>query len=744
MTDEGPVAGNNVGFFLKSNDGSLVEFTKANHLSDINISALDADGSKVYVGYANGNIDIVDVREFTKVNIPEFKNYTLVDDKTINRIYHHGNFIYCSTNSGLLVVNVQKQEIVSRYIVDKDAVPKVNASVVMGDSLYVATSAGLYRAPLASRILENSSQWTLCDDLTTNYCDVTSIGGLIVAAKGSRGGTNEILVYRNGKREHFSNVQNFRNLSTDLSTLLVTSYGNITLISQGNIVDGNYDVVDSRSTCHLNESRISFTSYYASIFHGEIVIADANRGLMVVHASNNDAYTAAPNGPDSNNTFELLATRDAVYCTAGGVTPAWNPLNRNMQVHRFKDGQWASANAGKNDALRIAINPLKTDSILVSSWGSGIYKYFDGKLSRLYTGSNSGIKDYAGRDGLTWIGALTYDSKGNLFASNALVSPGMTLLAAESGLWTPLDYMAFNNTECSKLIFTSNGHGWVLMPHADNIGTCVFDINGTPDDNSDDIFRSANDFPEDDRDRGAFSLVNQDGEVFARYASDIVEDKDGIIWLTTENGLLTFRDDKDFFDIATPVFHQIKVPRNDGTNFADYLLDGIDLTAIALDGANRKWIGTRNDGVYLVSADGLETIYHFNADNSPLFSNEIRSIAVSPSSGEVYIATYYGIISFHGDATEPEQSMSQISVYPNPVRPAYNGSVTMNGFTDGAYVKITDINGRLLYSTRSVGGSVIWNCRNLDGQKASTGVYVVWAVSEDGKEKAVARIAVVK
>ncbi len=206
-----------------------------------------------------------------------------------------------------------------------------------------------------------------------------------------------------------------------------------------------------------------------------------------------------------------------------------------------------------------------------------------------------------------------------------------------------------------------------------------------------------------------------------------------------------YNNDKTIFESTTaPVFARIKVPRNDGTNNADYLLDGNVVTAIAIDGANRKWLGTQSNGAYLVSSDGLETLLSFNTDNSPLPTNEISSISVSPSSGEVFFATPQGLVSYMGDAVEPIEKLDKIKVYPNPVTASFTSNIKITGLEENTQVKITDILGRLVCRTTSNGGMATWNGKNLEGKRVATGNYLVWAINADGTESAVGKIVVIK
>jgi hypothetical protein len=59
---------------------------------------------------------------------------------------------------------------------------------------------------------------------------------------------------------------------------------------------------------------------------------------------------------------------------------------------------------------------------------------------------------------------------------------------------------------------------------------------------------------------------------------------------------------------------------------------------------------------------------------------------------------------------------------------------------NNAIVKITELNGRLVYQTRALGGQAVWDGRDYKGRKISSGIYLV-LISNDGRtEKKAAKI----
>ena len=242
------------------------------------------------------------------------------------------------------------------------------------------------------------------------------------------------------------------------------------------------------------------------------------------------------------------------------------------------------------------------------------------------------------------------------------------------------------------------------------------------------------------------SFVNEDGiQVNANSINHITEDYEGNMWISTNVAPLLLLKE-NIADGSNAVLQQVKVPRNDGTNLADYLLDGVSTSCIVVDGGGRKWVGTTENGVYLISADNMSQIYHFMPDNSKLLSNNIESIAINDDTGEVFFGTDRGLCSFMSNATSPSEEMTTDNVYayPNPVRPDYTGLITVTGLTYDADVKIVTSNGVLVAQGRSNGGSFTWDGCDAKGRKVASGVYMVQTATSTGEKGTVCKIAIVR
>jgi hypothetical protein len=331
---------------------------------------------------------------------------------------------------------------------------------------------------------------------------------------------------------------------------------------------------------------------------------------------------------------------------------------------------------------------------------------------------------------------MTYDNQGNLWILNN--GGDLIKYIDTKGIYHSMPYSISASTPQDIIICNQNpNQKIVLIPRHKNSLTSLlftFDDNGTLDNTSDDKIKSLS---------KVYDQNNKEINFSSSLLRSIAQDNKGTLWIGTTTGLFVINNPEKMFDSDFRV-HRVIIPRNDETGLADYLLGTEEIKAIAVDGANRKWIGTTTSGLYLVSEDGKQTIHHFTAENSPLLSNIIQSIAINDKTGEVFIGTSNGLVSYQSDAIKGNETFENIHAYPNPVRPGFVGQVAIVGLSTGTQVKITDVNGNILYETISNGGAATWNLCRFDGEKVSSGVYFAHCISANGKQKQITKILVIK
>ena len=413
----------------------------------------------------------------------------------------------------------------------------------------------------------------------------------------------------------------------------------------------------------------------------------------------------------------------------------------------YENGKWTNFDETKiaqkskvrfSDITSVAVDPNDPTHYFASTWGEGVYEFKDNEYVKLHNRTNSTLASATSDASLNYtrVEGLCYDKKGNLWMTNTAIASCINILKND-GTWSVLkanQYNILNNQSLvDKILITSKGHKWINIPRED-VSIIVFDDKGTIDDTSDDVVNKIT----------SFNLNKPTGETISVSGYFcMVEDKNGTIWIGTNRGpIICPVPDKAVNDPEN--VYCTRIIRSIQDDIPTYFLDNAKVTAIAVDGGNRKWLGTEGNGVFLVNEDGSETIENFTTENSPLLSNKINSIAINDQTGEVFFGTENGIISYMSDASEGKDDYSEVYAYPNPVRPEYADQVTITGLMTDSNVKITDLNGNIIFQAKSSGGQLTWNCRNINGKRVASGVYLVLSSTPEAKESVVTKIMVIK
>lgn len=464
--------------------------------------------------------------------------------------------------------------------------------------------------------------------------------------------------------------------------------------------------------------------------------------------------TLEPGGPKYNYFHSMKLHNGNLYTTGGRLSGGVNRnrpgciqiLNDAGEWSFFEDNLQEKTGIRYNNISGLAIDP--TDNRHTIAFGqTGVYEFYDGVFTKNWNIHNSPLQWARGLDPnntashpnyVEILGGI-FDENGNFWCLNSYAENASIFRMTPSGEWTSFhhnDFMVYDSGirlnrslgSMENMMFDRQGTLWFVNNHWDKAAICAYDI-----DNDQLKFYS--------------SFINDDGtKVETQYIRCVCEDKDGNLWIATDMGPV-YLDRDDFDEDPSSVrFQQVKVPRNDGTNLADYLLSGVDIQCMAVDGGNRKWFGTGGAGLYLISSDNLEQVHHFTASDSGLLSDNIESIVINDKTGEVFIGTDKGLCSFMSDATETAEEMTKDNVwaYPNPVRPDYNGLITVTGLTYNAWVKITTANGVVVNEGQSNGGTYTWDGCDQDGRRVASGVYMVLTATEDQEKGVVCKIAIVR
>lgn len=709
------------GIFSYSKINSNVEkLTKVNVLSDIGISAIaySDENNVLVVAYSNGNLDLVYNNEV--FNLSDIKREMINASKSINHIFFVNEYAYLSCGFGIVVVNLDKREVKDTYYIgDLGSLIQINQLTLDNNDLYAATNQGVYKTDITNQNLADYTYWHQIEEIP-NYTDAFNAiyvknGKILVNQKNDT--FNDVLyLYENDLWSIFNNeYSKIRKIKENNTEIGIVTNKNILNYSKDFIFQ---DSISSSESISLNPFDIS------SLDNNTYWIANKGSGLVKYK---NSMEIINPNSPYSASAYNIDIDKENVVVTAGGLSPSWNNMYVNGALFTFENEQWKSVfNYQTKDYVVVKIDPYNSDHYFVGTWGYGVVEYKNNEIAETYDYTNSSLQTIIANADFCRIRGLAFDNENNLWVTNSGVSNPISVRKT-NGDWRSFNYdNVISNIVLSEILVTKNNQKWVILPNGN--GLFVFDNNNTIDNEDDDLFKK-------------LSIIDENGKVITNRVYSIAEDLTGNIWVGTDQGIVIYYNPENVFEDDSFHANRIVITIGDVTH---HLLKTEVINSIAIDGANRKWIGTENSGIYLVSKDGAEEINHFTEDDSPLLSNTINDVSINQESGEVFFATDKGLISYRGSATMGSNEFRDVYVYPNPVRENYNGEITVRGLVSDVNVKITDISGNIVYETTAEGGQATWNGKNFSGERASTGVYLVFCTNDDGSKTYITKLLFIK
>ncbi len=717
-------------FSVDKEDLGLEFYSKVSGLNDNNISRIEYDkvSKQLLIVYANGNIDLLSSGGV--INIIDLYIKQMSTSKKINDISFYGDFAYLSMEFGILVVNMKKREIADTYFIGANASEvKVLRTVINNGKIYAASVNTIYTASANNPNLVNYEFWNTMNGLPGSG----NIQSLMVFE-------GKLLLQRNSKIYMENSDQSWSPVFVDQTVNYLSISGeNLFLLNSSN----QLYLVDKQFNKTLLEGLGAVSDTEFDLSSKTCWFAGKDQGVISFNMTNStpEIQTFKPAGPAVNVPWDMTFGGQKLFVVQGG---RWaSQYNNPGLIMIYENGVWTNIPASAVssvtgvpplDFMNVAVNPVDNKHFFVTSYGTGLYEFRNNEFFKWHNPTNSTLETIIENQPFlyTRLDGATFDSNGNLFLLNSSVNGGIKILTPE-GVWQKIGNAELNKPTLGKLIISNQNPNqkWITSVRY-TPGLIVYDDNGTLTNLTDDKIAFLNAFKDPDTGEAIIPI--------SFYS--IAQDKNGVIWVGTDQGPLLFYNTSRAFDSGYNC-SRVKIPRNDGTNQADYLLVNERIKVIAIDGANRKWLGTESSGVYLMSENGQETIHHFNTNNSPLLSNNIMSIAINPVTGEVYFGTDRGIISYQSDAAESTGEFNNVYAYPNPVREGFNGIITITGLVDNTQVKITDLNGNVVCSTISNGSVATWNGKDLHGRKVNTGVYLVICANEDGTQSTVTKILVI-
>jgi ligand-binding sensor domain-containing protein len=708
------------GFFTYNReDGSLTPYSKVSGMSDIGMTGVGYDKTtqSALLAYSNSNIDIFKDGSF--YNIPDLKSSQGSGDKTIHNVNTDEGLGYLSSGIGLLIVNMDKREIKGTIQFSENSIAAaVYASVVNNTFLYAATSVGLFRTEKTNPFIQNYNSWTKLNNKAYHY--LANASGTIYAAEADS-------LFELSPTGTVSFIEKIKypisHLDNGAGGLWISAARNdtgfcILRAPTGNRIDSFFTISPSQ-VVQLANGDIWFGDNSSYAFPG-------NHGLRK-KTGVNQSEPYFPDGPITNGSFDVSAYNGDLWVAHGGKNVNWNPTFSRAMFSNFSDNKWTnfpyvSDSIWFQDFIRI-LKDQNSGKLYAASYSGGLYERDADGTVKTYRSEQYFSRHIGDPSLLFFVSGLALDPQGNLWMTNNGGVKELVVKTADDQ-WYKMRTIDGNTTHSATDVLVDDyGQKWFnAIEHG---GTVVYNDNGTISNTADDQYRILK--------AGAGS-----GNLPDNNTTCIAKDKDGAIWIGTENGI-------GIVNCPDQVINReceatLKVVQLD--QFAGYLFQGQSIRAIAVDGANRKWIGTSN-GVWLLSEDAESIVYRFNEDNSPLPSNAIQRINIDPVTGDVYFSTDKGLIAFRSTATEGKKANDdKLFIYPNPVPSGFEGMIVVRGVAENADVRFTDISGQLVYRTKAFGGQAVWNGKDYTGRKVQSGVYLVFVVNKDGTEKATGKFMI--
>ncbi len=729
-------------FYYNKQDNSIATLSKVTGLSEITISTIAYNPTYgcLVIAYTNANIDLIINNKI--INISDIKRKNLTGDKNIYGIEFYNNIAYLSCGFGIVALDLDRREIKETYIIGPLGTEiQVFDVAIWNNFIFAATENGVYSASVTNPNLIDFSNWTITFNDSGNAGDCNMIevfNNQVIMNYAKPGALNnnsndEVYLYDGfswtlaGGGFIQDNIKHF-SLRASGGRLLVTNSYNLS------IYDNNFNRI-----IYIDAGVYADAAPRDAVYDtdGILWIADNGSGMLRMTASLSYDFIM-PDGPASDLVSAMQVVDKKLWMTHATRTAGWFNTYAPGNFSEYDNGDWKSYNnktmpgsainiGNFFDMMSVAIDPGNKNHVYVGSKGQGIIEMLNGVAIASYRDTNSTLQVGIGNPSQCQVVGMGFDSDNNLWALNSLAAKPVNVRTT-AGNWRAFSIPDISGAPLfGDLTVDSYGQKWINVIGNNaplGNGIAVFSDNGTLEDAT------------DDKSRFISSGIGS-GNLPSTDIRAITEDLENEIWLGTGKGVAVIYSPSAVLTSTNFDAQQILI-KQDGIN--QYLLESEVVTAIAVDGANRKWIGTESGGVFLMSPDGTEQILNFNEVNSPLLSNYILSIAIDQESGVIYFGTNRGVISYKGDAIAGTGGCSDVLAYPNPVRPDYTGPIAIKGLVPNGSVKITDVSGNLVFETKSNGTQALWYGKNFKGEKAHTGVYLVFSTDEEGENTCVTKL----
>ena len=700
----------------------VVPITTVNGLLGDDINTLSISDNYMMVGYQNGMLGVHNLTDGSVVLDNSIdRNITIPgNNKAINSFLLKDQTLYISANYGISSYDFVNNRFIDSYFFGvNNSQIQVNQTALVGTSLYAATVEGLYKASTDDPNLVLESAWTKIAAGQWKAIGLVNNTLLGIVQSGGTSICNALINDVAIERHRESGTLLWVDVNEDA---LILSFSNKILSFDAD------QLVSTLATATGNLSGQKFSS--ATQLGGNLFIGTSGSGLLLHNPS--ETRVVSPSGPLRNDIFDLSVVADnEMWIAHGAFSQSYNPYPLNAYgISRLSEEGWQnlpySSLSGALSIVSVVPNPNDTSQVFACAMHQGLLEINNGVVGTLWNHTNSGLEsinpiEFGENPNYRSVRVrdVAFDSEGAMWSITSFVAKGLKKRSVD-GNWQSVDLLPVLSSPkraagYSKLEISPNDEIYFGSSSSGLIGYA--EINGTP------VLRSigvAENLPAED-------------------VRSVALDYDDNLWIGTTNGLRVLYGASRMF---TQEVSASTVVLEEGGNVGE-LLANQNIKAIEVDGNNQKWVATDGAGVFLFAEDGKKTIHHFTKENSPLPTNFIQNLAYDNQSGKIFIATSSGLVAFQGNAFAPSETLENIEVYPNPIRPRYTGPLTIRGLQADCVVKITDIVGNAVYETTSTGGSVQWDMNSFSGKRVRSGVYLIFVTTKDGMDSSVEKVMII-
>jgi hypothetical protein len=689
---------------------------------------------RLFIGYESGLIEVVDNDGSITIS-SNIVNFNQSGQKRINHFKEFNNKLYVSTPFGIVVYDIEKLEFGDTYFIGNNSSSlEVYQTEVFNGFIYAATDTGIFVADINSNLLIDFNNWNQ-QFSGRNFPQITLFDNQLFVVEGAK-------LYRlNG-----SVLIQVRNFSQRIIALKSSSsHLSVTLNKSAVILDSMMNQVFQFSVNTVFDFMLN-TSLFEN---NRIFLGTKEFGILNANSTQITSFTEHhPEGPLSNDVFSITAQNNSLWAVYGGYSSAYVPLGIRKGFSNFNGERWVNNKFSEDvpflDLVNVTIDPNNDNKVFINSFaqtssgnifsGGGLLEIENNEVTNFYHSGNSPLEDLFPNNPnaiTTRISGSSFDSQGNLWLADALSAKKLKKLSS-TGIWSSFDLSSLQTNparETNIVVVDRNNSIWIGTRRN---GVYIYNENGN-------------------RKKALIATPNL-GNLPGLNVRTVAVDANNRAWIGTQSGLVMYRNASGVFEDETPNATPVVI-NGDENGFGERLLGDQTINSIVIDGADNKWFGTDNGGVLYTNPNGQRTLANFSMQNSPLPTNKIVKISVDNSTGKVYFATNRGIVAYDSKVAPFGEVLGAVYAYPNPALKNHQ-TVTIDGrkgthLPKGTNVKILDVAGNLVYETNVVegqelqGGKVVWNKRNLAGNKVASGIYIVLLSNDDASETAVTKIAIV-